>query len=53
MRKVAFVERGVLAERRDGQRLQVEQLRVRRVLLGQDEVAEGDGQRRLRAEPTG
>ena len=38
-------------ERRDGQRLQVEQLRGGGVLLGQDEVAEGDGQHRLAAQP--
>eukprot|EP00964_Phaeocystis_antarctica_P030407 scaffold17176_cov70-Phaeocystis_antarctica.AAC.1 len=38
-------------QRRDGQRTQVEQLRVRRVLLGQNEVAEGDGKRGLGAEP--
>mmetsp|Transcript_20226 Transcript_20226/g.41320 ORF Transcript_20226/g.41320 Transcript_20226/m.41320 type:complete len:682 (-) Transcript_20226:1713-3758(-) len=51
VRKVRLVEAGVLAQRRDGQRAQVEQLGVRRVLLGQDEVAEGDGQRGLRAQP--
>ena len=49
----ARVERRVLPEGGDGQRLQVEQLRVRRVLLRQDEVAEGDGQRRLRAAAVG
>ena len=53
MRELPIVQAGVLAERGDGQRAQVEQLRVRWILLGQDEVAEGDGQRRLRAEPTG
>jgi hypothetical protein len=40
-----------LLERGDRQRLQVQQLGVRRVLLRQDEVAEGDGQQHLRAEP--
>ena len=51
MRELPLVQAGVLAERGDGQRAQVEQLGVRRVLLWQDEVAEGDGQRRLGAEP--
>ena len=37
------VERRVLAERGRRQRLQVEQLGVRRVLVGQDELPEGDG----------
>lgn len=35
----------------DGQGLQVQQLRGRRVLLGQDEVAEGHRQHRLAAQP--
>ena len=51
VRELAVVEVGVLAERGERQRLQVEQLGVRRVLLGQDELAEGDGQRRLGGEP--
>eukprot|EP00964_Phaeocystis_antarctica_P108196 scaffold72817_cov71-Phaeocystis_antarctica.AAC.1 len=37
------VKAGVLAQRRDGQRTQVEQLRVRRVLLRQDEVQKETG----------
>ena len=43
-----LVEGGILTERGDRERLQVEQLCVRWVLLWQDEVAEGDRQRRLR-----
>ena len=46
-----LVEGGILTERGDRERLQVEQLRVRRILLWQDEVAEGDRQRRLRHQP--
>mmetsp|Transcript_43379 Transcript_43379/g.114245 ORF Transcript_43379/g.114245 Transcript_43379/m.114245 type:complete len:464 (+) Transcript_43379:1581-2972(+) len=34
------------------QRLQVEQLGVRRILLGQNKMTEGDGQRSLRIDPT-
>mmetsp|Transcript_57068 Transcript_57068/g.156706 ORF Transcript_57068/g.156706 Transcript_57068/m.156706 type:complete len:245 (+) Transcript_57068:2363-3097(+) len=46
-----LIEGAVLAECRDGQRLEIEQLGVGRVLLRQDEVAEGDGQHRLRIQP--
>eukprot|EP00982_Pelagococcus_subviridis_P006987 30392-Pelagococcus_subviridis.AAC.4 len=41
----------VLLERAHGQRLEVEQLRRRRVLLGQEQVLEAHRNRRLRAEP--
>mmetsp|Transcript_146031 Transcript_146031/g.364121 ORF Transcript_146031/g.364121 Transcript_146031/m.364121 type:complete len:308 (+) Transcript_146031:2311-3234(+) len=40
------------AQRRERQRLQVKELRVRRVLLRQDEVPEGDRQQRLRVDPS-
>mmetsp|Transcript_58331 Transcript_58331/g.131371 ORF Transcript_58331/g.131371 Transcript_58331/m.131371 type:complete len:260 (+) Transcript_58331:2391-3170(+) len=39
-------------QRRQWQRLQVKQLCVRWVLLGQDQVPEGDGQQRLGVDPT-
>lgn len=47
--ELAAVERleGRVAQRADGQRLQVQQLSGRRILLGQDEVPEGQRQRRL------
>ena len=45
------VEGGVGPERRDGERLEVEQLGVRRVLLREDQVAERDGEGGLGAEP--
>mmetsp|Transcript_19882 Transcript_19882/g.59474 ORF Transcript_19882/g.59474 Transcript_19882/m.59474 type:complete len:1131 (-) Transcript_19882:1421-4813(-) len=41
-----------VAQRRERQRLEVEQLGVRRVLLREDQVAERDRQQRLRVDPT-
>ncbi len=40
-----------VSQRGDGERLQVEQLRGRGVLLGQDEVPEADGKHRLAVQP--
>src|SRR4051794_35064391 len=41
-----------LLERGERKRLQIEQIRVRRIFLGQNQMPEGDRQRGDRAEPT-